>query len=940
MTDHCAAPQAEPTQSPRCCMKLTFGLALDGFRLAPGAVAFGELTCGPAGILGWLEARLGLRRPAVTEAQRVAVFRQLLEQAMAAGTRFYSASFKHDPLAVAETLLGWRDELVLAGWDGTVASTASTRLRDLAEIERLVANSLPPGVGDRLCALLRSLDASSVELATVQTVDELAQLPKLWRLLLTRLEAKPVPAILSAPTDRNSDLALVQAALNGDGDAAKLKLRQDGSLVLLTAYSEYTLAQGAAQWLQGERVPERTLALLADDTGRLLEEALLGLAEPALGIHAVSAARTIPQVLLLALRLHWKPLNPRHLLEFLTHPACPVTGHLRHRLVKALQASPGIGGPRWLKAVEEAQEQVRDSADLDATQKAEALQRIEDDLKRWLLLERHDPAVGVPGVALARICNRVAQWAGKRSGGLERETPGEAELYRVLSSQAVALADLVRPPELVGQMQLLRLLEQVGGGGCASPAPVGEVGHCRWFRQPASVIESSDTVVWWNFCEAAAPALPRWTAEELASLGAAGAEPLAAEVILARQNAGWLRAVRAARGKLVLAFPRQRGGEPVRAHPLLAQLQAVVAGNLPTVDVDACLRQGVGGFELREMRQRPLAQPQRWWKLSRPELLSPHANQSPKHPDKRTFNKSFSSENLFVFAPFAWVFGHRARLRSGALTRSQPTADMQIEGTLLHRLFDLLLAADPAGFDWRKSDRATLERFVEECWPQLCEQQAAHLLLPGRRAHQEELLATSKEAMWRLFEQLRQARVVEATTNSAPPAAAFVGGTMGGYLDLLVKNEAGEEAVVDLKLGGLKKRGEELANNLQLQLAVYAFLRSQAQGGRWPVAAYFILNDAELIAQEAAFFPAAQLVQPESQAVGVRTCWEEFNEVWRWREGLLQRGFIEVNVAGTEPSEGDERLPSSMPPLERWFGGNVESGYNEFSTLTGWKEGQ
>lgn len=921
-------------------MKLTFGLALDGFRLVPGSVAFGELTCGPAGLLDWLENRLGLRPVAVLEAQRVAVFRQLLEQAMAPGTRFYSASFKHDPVAVAETLLGWRDELVLAGWDGTVPSTASARLSDLAEIERLTANALPPGVGDRLRALLSALDGSPVELATVLTVDDLAQLPKQWRLLLTRLGAKPAPAIITAPTDWNSDLARVQAALNSEGDAAKPKLRQDGSLVLLTAYSEYTLAQGAAQWLQGERVSARTVALLADDTGRLLEEALLGLSEPALGIHAVSAARTIPQVLLLALRLHWKPLNPRHLLELLTHPACPVTGHLRHRLVKALQDSPGIGGPRWLKAVEEAQEQVRDSTGLDATQKAEALQRIEDDLKHWLLLDRCDPTAGVPGVPLARTCNRVAQWAGKRSGGLERESPGEAELYRVLSAQAGALADLVRPLELVGQMQLLRLLEQVGGGGCASPAPVGELGHCRWFRQPAALIEPADSVVWWNFCEAAAPALPRWTAEELASLLAAGAEPLAAEVILARQNAGWLRAVRAARGKLVLAFPRQRGGEPVRAHPLLAQLQAVVEGRLLTVDVDACLRQGVGGFELREMRQRPLAQPRRWWKLSRPELLSPHAHQSPKRPAKRTFNKSFSSENLFVFAPFAWVFGHRARLRSGALTRSQPTADIQIEGTLLHRLFDLLLAAVPADFDWRKSDRATLERFVEGCWPQLCEQQAAHLLLPGRRARQEELLATGKEAMWRLFEQLRQARVVEAVTNSAPPAAAFVGGTMGGYLDLLVKNEAGEEAVVDLKLGGLKRRREELANNLQLQLAVYAFLHGQTQGGRWPAAAYFILNDAELIAQETSFFPAAQKVQAESQPIGVRTCWEEFTDVWKWREGLLKRGFIEVNVAGTEPTEGNDQMPSSLPPLERWFGGDVESSYNEFSALTGWKEGQ
>ena len=43
-------------------MKLTFGLALDGFRLAPGAVAFGELTCGPAGMLDGLKVRLCFER--------------------------------------------------------------------------------------------------------------------------------------------------------------------------------------------------------------------------------------------------------------------------------------------------------------------------------------------------------------------------------------------------------------------------------------------------------------------------------------------------------------------------------------------------------------------------------------------------------------------------------------------------------------------------------------------------------------------------------------------------------------------------------------------------------------------------------------------------------------------------------------------------------------
>ena len=73
-------------------MKLTFGPALGGFLPAPGAVMFGELTCGPAGMLDWLENRLALRPPEVPSAQRVAVFRQLLEQAQTGGLRFYNES--------------------------------------------------------------------------------------------------------------------------------------------------------------------------------------------------------------------------------------------------------------------------------------------------------------------------------------------------------------------------------------------------------------------------------------------------------------------------------------------------------------------------------------------------------------------------------------------------------------------------------------------------------------------------------------------------------------------------------------------------------------------------------------------------------------------------------------------------------------------------------
>ena len=52
-------------------MKLSFRLARDGFRLAPDAVAFGELTCGPAGMLDGLKVRLCFEHRCSTAMERL-----------------------------------------------------------------------------------------------------------------------------------------------------------------------------------------------------------------------------------------------------------------------------------------------------------------------------------------------------------------------------------------------------------------------------------------------------------------------------------------------------------------------------------------------------------------------------------------------------------------------------------------------------------------------------------------------------------------------------------------------------------------------------------------------------------------------------------------------------------------------------------------------------
>ena len=119
-----------------------------------------------------------------------------MQKAASIKARFYTASFAKDPLAVAETLLRWRDELVLAGWDGSPDAGSSQRIRDLAEVEELAGPDLLPGVGDRVRKALTELDRRDPKFATIEVLEDPDSLPLLLRRVFAKLGAsfRPVGA--------------------------------------------------------------------------------------------------------------------------------------------------------------------------------------------------------------------------------------------------------------------------------------------------------------------------------------------------------------------------------------------------------------------------------------------------------------------------------------------------------------------------------------------------------------------------------------------------------------------------------------------------------------------------------------------------------------------------------------------------------------------------
>lgn len=902
-------------------MRITFGMGLNGWRAPRGTRDIEHLVCGPMGLVATLELRLGLAAPAASAARRAVQYQGALGLALSDGGRFYEASFSKDSLSAAETLLAWRDELRMARWRGDAQPDDSSRLRDLAAVEARASGTLAPGLGDRLEAVLAAMRDRSPMIEAVDVVDAAGHLPALLRSVLAGLGARfgshaPAP---SAPEGTN--LRLLQDALvSGDSDRIAWNWGDDDSVRIWTAGSEVTLGRAVAQLLEGFRAAGVSAVLVAPAFGRPLDVALAGMDAPVVAIPSASPHRAILEVLPLALRLRWQPLDPAHLLEFLSHAVSPVHGGLRHALARAVAEFPGFGSEAWVGALERCRERINEG-ESDEADRTNALARLGRDVADWIEIARFDRDGGAPGARFAETCDLVARWAGARAS--TGDEPASRPHFVAAASQASELADILRGAGTIRPATLERLCAAISGHGIPPGDELAELGCADHVRDPAAVLSPAHHVIWWGF---EAPAIPRpspWTKEERQALAARGVELLPLSAELDRAGAAALRPILAASGSVTLCVPRRRANEPVRHHPLHDRLDALVKDGCPMTDIDTPVSAAAAGLSLRALPHRPLQPLRRWWRFADPAGLAPRDEES------------FSSLDAFVYQPFTWVLKYKARLQTGSLLQNQIASEGRQYGNLMHRVAEHLFAKE-AAIDWRAADQEALDQWIAQRWEPLLRAEGANLLLPGRRAEASRLRDRTARAMWRLIGSLRHAEVVRAVPDVDPGVAPFFAGLLGGRIDLVVERADGSLAVVDLKAGGRERRIEELENNIQLQLAVYAYLLRSAGAGDWPEGAYFILNNATLLAQGDAFFPGARVARPKDGDGGLAECWEQFAEVWRWRREQMDTGWIEVPVKGSEPTDDSGPEPGSDPPVEAWAHDVRDARFDDFVNLTGW----
>jgi ATP-dependent helicase/nuclease subunit B len=891
--------------------------------LAPGSGQLGLVAWGRAALLSDLELRLGLPGSVIGYGVRLQQWSKRLADLALKEPRFYSKAYAVDPIGTAATLLGWRDLLVDAGWNGESIRQGGSRLDTFVELEREEAE-LSPGTADRLRLVESELATAGIApWEELSLAEPRAAWPGRWQRVFQVLERCGTKVSVSAPampaTRGDSDLARLQASVRGEETDAGL--RGDGSLALLTGETSWETAHAVAAVL-GHHVGKSAAVIRGADP-RSLDAALAAQGVASLGLTSRSPWRPALQLLPLAMELAYTPRDPYRVLELVTLPIGPFAGWVGLQLARALSAAPGIGGRPWEAAKTKIREgALRTVAGGDApsetTDDREAVARLAQ-IAEWLEEPGHDALVGAPRTSLLIVAARVAEWLDQRlrrafaapQANLEEGDHGIGVLKAALVQARAFHEALGRDArESLDLVAIRQLLEEVAVADVSLPLAMEEAGRVDVVDSPAGLRCPRDVVVWWQCVNGTQSTLPSepWRHQEREALKQAGVHLQELAELLAAEAQGWRTALLAAQKRLLLVMPSAAQGSRLDPHPIWDEIVARLGAGpadlaritLRVDDVLACeaaLAKEVAPVATVVIPPLLLPASRTQW-LVDAERLAGLDHHSPT-----------SLEDL-LSCPLHWVLRYRAGLGSGKAI-AIPTGAL-LNGTLGHRLVEGL--HDAGAF----ADARTTESRARELLERLLREEAAVLLRPGMTFELTQLreqLLSSVSALVELLERNRLLLVGVEVQSSAP----WGGRRLEGRLDLLLNDAAGNEIVLDLKWGRASYR-EKLENGLALQLAVYSGMRQIERGAAaLPAAAYFSLSRGELLTAEPDVFVG---VRPHEGASLAKT-WTQLERTVVAAERLLERGVVAatgvrgagslLKLAGVEGAEQDKYVEPPPP---------------------------
>ncbi|TWT55491.1 PD-(D/E)XK nuclease family protein [Allorhodopirellula solitaria] len=842
-------------------------------RLAPGRVqAFSDLPAidriqgGPAVLLEWLETQLGLPQSDVHRAARVMQFADAI--ANMTGVCF-EQSIAADRWETASELLQRRDQLMLCGWDGTILDRCPRIAGDLALAEKQYAGSFP-SEAERVAAVAEALDAGQVlpnhELKLTEPID---LWPAAWQRVLSRLNVCDPDEVSPC----SPELSSLLAAANTVRGQTTPSFDCDSSLRVAQARSETAAVEFVASVLSNSsETLSRTVVYCEDDTMAVrLDACLQRIGIPTMGASLQTRAHPVLQVLPLALELCWDPVDPQCLLDLLTLPVIPFPRPAASALARALSEEPGLGSGAWQDAFDSLCETSKHDVDHP--------DKLKERLHEWFCAERSPRGQPIPTNLMARQCRKVAKWAIGRATLIWRDenlSPSDEQVaiaLREASRQASLLGDLVElAGESITQPQLGRLLEEVTDRGVESKPCLSDAGGPVRVRSLSEIADRYDRLIWMGTTTSDTKS-SRWSVKQLADFAAAG--------VVIDDGTHALRSLRAAEVRglclasstmLVIELP-QNAEE--RVHPLwLAIREKIAVHRQPEKWTPAAIEDLISHSEVDALS--PFVFACKTTNIQPPQPLRPHWD-IPANLLRDRESVSASELEDRLACPLKWTLNYQAKLRSSDIA-SLPD-EFRLRGNLFHKILERVFGG---GGDLPTEDDAA--RLVEQTFDERLPLDAAPLAQPEKRVESLRLKNELVKAA-RLFVRTLSAGGYRSVKIEEPVEGSAFGKELRGSIDCLASSNDGREAVVDFKYAGRKKYYDMVTKGKSVQLATYAFSRSQSNGS-FPAVAYLVLSDGTIftpIGSPLSGVPTSQVIDGPS----IERVWNNFATAIAGAEGWL-----------------------------------------------------
>lgn len=883
-------------------------------------IAVGDLHAGPLGLIGLLELHLGLANHQPPHALRLLKYRDALKANLKSA--FYEQSFSANDLEVSQTLLLWRDELKMAGWDFKVKEGMPKRLMDLAKTETCF-DQPHNGFADRFNNVLYKIkEGITLPVQEITHLEPYSLLPEPWRRMFDALKKSNIEIIeysFNGKIDTNTDLGILQQYVHS-GTKEKIKRipKADGTLQILRFPDVLSAADGIAAILAEDQGFRPVVVNETSDPSLSFALSKFGLPTSGQSIQMTVDPRIH---LLQSLKVWlWKPNEAQGILEFFLSPINIFPPKLCQKLASVFSVSPGFGSKEWQSVIDD----YLDSSQPDIRVKTEG--KVSERLA-YLIASGRKKNEKFKVDELFKFYNYIYKILTRRLHFL-KDDPSltvlsalcatYGEFLQILESLPFDLEmnelDIDKIVDLVLASVSLPNLERQKGGLTelnSSSLLVGGVKELLWFNFYGS---ASRAVIW-----------DHWTRSELDWLKQEGLLYDEASQCAKRQFyflRNWIKYVT---DKVIFVIPSFVDGETPQPHPFMPYMESLF-DNLQSITFNYQVPSDVRllkGEKLKIVEKRLDLIPSFpvYWKIGNDNILLNEPRES---------GESHNSLIKLLKYPYQWVLEYKAKLKRYNLI-SMDSMHLY-RGILSHSLYEEMLTS---------SGILTMPKTeIDQLYARQLEKIISEYGLRLFEFGQESYLAAFKNKLLFNFHILLQ-HIVSGGWSiigcELTEKKEIQGICINGKCDLLLQrkyNGVNQTCVMDLKYSGANKYRGLMEKGEDLQLAIYSKL-FQASSEDSPTA-YFIIEQGSLFTRDLTAFPKGVLINGLSNnSVLYTQLINKLVKTIQYRRNEILNGNIEVgedvlyeNLNIFTDCDEDTYILPEVKKMKK-----IRSEYNEFTTF-------